>query len=75
MDSTRAKWYQNSDTTYILKMPHSVVLATIRERRDGPYIRDYVWNVGDDAGGRCDTLYAAQRAARRALREGVVTKE
>lgn len=68
-----AKWHQNSDTTWILKMPHNAggaVLASIRERRDGPYIRDYVWNVGDDTGGRCDTFYAAQRAARRALREG-----
>jgi hypothetical protein len=68
----RASWYKNSPSSWVLKMPYNAggaVLATIHEYRGL-----YHWKAGNEAHPHL-SLYGAQRAARRALREGVVTAE
>ena len=68
MDTTsKARWYHTSPSTQVLKMPFrdgGRVLATIRAF--GAY--NVHWFAGDRM-GIATSEYAAQRAARKALRE------
>ena len=71
MKTHKARWYQNSPSTWILKEPSrdgGAVLATIARQGDTPYTWRYQWIVGA-AIGESQTYYAAQRAARKALRD------
>lgn len=67
-----ARWWQNSPTSWILKLPSKdggAVLATITYER----YRGVFWEAAGQSGGGWDmTRDAAQRAARRALREAGV---
>ena len=68
MKTHKARWQQNSPTTWILKEPASAgsaALATITDR--GEYVR---WELTGGAIHIAESRYAAQRACRRALREG-----
>jgi hypothetical protein len=67
--STRARWCQNSPTTWILKAAlkdGGEVLATIEGGQHAA--AGYTYRSGSRMGWR-STLYRAQRAAREALRE------
>ncbi len=72
MTTTRARWHQSGKDNWILKMPYkygSAVLATITEFAgwESPFRWWLAWGRGD---GWAQSKYAAQRAARRAIREG-----
>ena len=67
MKTHKARWYQNSPSTWILKEPSrdgGAVKARIREINNGRH----TWHVGSDHGVAL-SKYAAQRAARIALSE------
>lgn len=71
-DTTR--WKRQTIDTLVLKAKDGAILATIRYRptEGGKYLPDWAWKVGDgenETGGVKDSLYSAQRAARKALRE------
>lgn len=66
----RARWVENGMASWILKAcfrDGSALLATVKEAG----FRFFTWSLTDSsAGGWKPTKYGAQRAARRALREG-----
>lgn len=67
MTTHKARWYQNSDTTWLLKAPSrdgGAVKARIRAINNGRY----TWHVGSDHGVALSKR-GAQLAARRAVAE------
>lgn len=67
----RARWVQNSPNTLILKAcakDGSAVLARIQENAFYNLPTTYTYST-DHTSGLCRSRYAAQRAARKAVRE------
>lgn len=67
-----ARWCHGDGNTWMLK-EGTATLGMVNQRKtftqeDGATF-DWTWQAGD-AAGFCATRYAAQRAVRRALREG-----